>query len=143
MFTGYWTMSHISPLAIQQSTAITYFIPQTLTQLAKEVKYNEVSKYKKKLLIWICISELGVSAPIFRESGMAVNADVYLDIIKRGLVPFIGKYHLNDDYKFWPDLASSHYANKVVDYYRAQNIDFVEKSENPSKVPEARPIEDF
>ena len=35
----------------------------------------------------ICISELGVSATIFRESGMAVNEDAYLDIIKRGLVP--------------------------------------------------------
>ena len=108
MFTGYWTMSHISPLVIQQSATITYFTP--------EVKYSEVRKYKKKLLVWICISELGVSAPIFRESGMAVNADVYLDIIKLGLVPFIGKYHLNNDYKFWRDLASSHYANKVVDY---------------------------
>ena len=55
---------------------------------------------------------------------MAVNADVYLDIIKRGLVPFIGKYHLNNDYKFWPDLTSSHYANKAVDYYQAQSINF-------------------
>ena len=34
-------------------------------------------------------------------------------------------------------------ADKVVDYYRAQNINFVEKSENPANLPEARPIEDF
>ena len=31
----------------------------------------------------------------------------------------------------------------MVDYYRAQNIRFVEKSENLANVPEARPIEDF
>ena len=141
----YWILDDESYLTLSHSkiNGKNLFYTSNIDATSPEVKYNEVSKYKKKLLVWVCISELGVSAPIFRESGMAVNADVYLDIIKRGLVPFIGKYHLNNDYKFWPDLASSHYANKVVDYYRAQNINFVEKSENPANVPEARPIEDF
>ena len=74
---------------------------------------------------------------------MTVNRNVYLDTIKCGLVPFIRKYHSNNNYKFWPDLASSHYAKKNVDYYREQKIKFVEKSENPANIPEVRPIEDF
>ena len=66
-----------------------------------------------------------------------------MDIIKRGLVPFIEKHNSDGKYKFWPDLASSHYAKIVVDYFRAKRISFVQKIENPANVPEARPIEDF
>ena len=95
------------------------------------------------MLVWICISDKGISPPIFQKSGLAVNKSVYLDIIKRGLVPFIEKHHSDGKYKFWPDLASSHYAKVVVDYFRAKKISFVQKIENPANVPEARPIEDF
>ena len=82
---SYFTLSHST------INGNDIFYTSNIDSTPAGVKYNEVSKYKKKLLVWICISELGVSAPIFRQSGMAVNADVYLDIIKRGLVPFIGK----------------------------------------------------
>ena len=91
----------------------------------------------------ICISDKGISPPIFQKSGLAVNKSVYLDIIKRGLVPFIEKHHSDGKYKFWPDLASSHYAKEVVDYFRAKKISFFQKIENPANVLEARPIEGF
>jgi len=55
-------------------------------------------------------------------------------------MPFIRKH---SNYIFWPDFASSHYANSVLNYLREQKIKFVEKTENPANVPEARPIEDF
>ena len=133
---SYFTLSHST------INGNDIFYTSNIDSIPAGVKYTEVTKYKKKLHVWICISELGVSAPIFRQSGMAVNADVYLKTIKRSLILFIGKYHSNNDYKFWPDLPSSHYANKVVDYYRAQNIKFVEKLENSANVQEARPIEE-
>ncbi|RNA14451.1 glucosylceramidase 4 [Brachionus plicatilis] len=44
---------------------------------------------------------------------------------------------------FWPDLASSHYDNTVVNYLIDQNIKFVRKCENPANLPEVRPFEDF
>ena len=44
---------------------------------------------------------------------------------------------------FWPDLASSHYANDVRDYLKAKGIATVPKAINPANVPEARPIENF
>ena len=46
-------------------------------------------------------------------------------------------------YVFWPDLASSHYALKTVDYLKQENVKFVAKIENPANVPECRPIERF
>jgi hypothetical protein len=44
---------------------------------------------------------------------------------------------------FWPDKASSHYAEKVVKHLKEQNIRFVSKYRNPTNVPQCRPIEDF
>ena len=106
-------------------------------------KYTPVKKFEQKLLVWLIISERGISAPTIRKSGLAVNKTVYLDFIKRGVIPFIKKHHSDGNYKFWPDLASSHYANTVVNYLIDQNIEFVQKCENPANVPEVRPIEDF
>ena len=74
---------------------------------------------------------------------MAVNKTVYKGFIKDGVLPFINQHHSDGNYKFWPDLASSHYATEVVEYYRAQKIKFVEKCENYANLPEVRAIEDF
>ena len=77
-------------------------------------------------------------------SGLAVNQHIYLeDCIKKILVPFINEHHSDGEYLFWPDLASAHYANSVIDFLKGQNLNFVEKLDNPPNVPECRPIEGF
>lgn len=50
---------------------------------------------------------------------------------------------MQEDIIFWPDLASSHYAESVMDFMIEKRINFVEKYENPANVPEVRPIEQF
>jgi len=57
--------------------------------------------------------------------------------------PFIRDNYSEGDYLFWPDKASSHYAKTVVDFLRGEHIAFVEKEDNPTNLPQARPIEDF
>jgi transposase len=44
---------------------------------------------------------------------------------------------------FWPDLASSHYSKKALEYLSDKNIEVVPKCYNPANCPELRPIEDF
>jgi len=119
------------------------FYSSDIAKTPASVKYNPVKKFEPKLLVWLCISEKGISDPIFRQSGMAVNRNVYIDFIKKGVMPLIKKHHSDGKYKFWPDLASSHYATEVVNFYRDKKIKFVEKHENPANVPEVRAIEDF
>ncbi|RNA32563.1 glucosylceramidase 4 [Brachionus plicatilis] len=89
----------------------------------------------------LVISERGISAQIIRKSGLAVNQTVYLDFIKRGVILFIKKHHSDGNFKFWPDLASFHYANTVVNYLIDQNIRFVQKCENPANVPQGKVYE--
>ena len=108
------------------------------------IKYSPKSKFEDKLLVWICFSARGVSKPFFVPSKMAINQNVYLeDCIKQRLLPFINTFHSDGNYVFWPDLASSHYANTVVDHLKIKNVKFVQKEDNPPNVPECRPIEDF
>ena len=59
------------------------------------------------------------------------------------LLPFIETNHSHDDYVFWPDLSTSHYAKETTQWFLKHHINFIPKQTNPPKVPKARPIEDF
>jgi hypothetical protein len=61
---------------------------------------------------------------------------------KKRLIPYI-RANYDDDYVFWPDKASSHYAKIVVKHLDQEGVNYVAKENNPSNVPEARSIEDF
>ena len=61
------------------------------------------------------------------------------DCLKKRLIPFIN----NRDVLFWPDMATCHYSESVVNYLKSKNIDFIEKHNNAPKVIQARPIEKF
>lgn len=106
------------------------------------IKFTTKKKFEGKVLVWIAIGPAGVSQPLIRLSGQAINADVYLEeCVKKRLIPYINVHYTK--YVFWPDLASSHYANKVINHLRENHIVFVEKNDNPANLPEARPVEDF
>jgi len=44
---------------------------------------------------------------------------------------FIREKHSDNNYIFWPDLASSHYAKSVTRWMHANHINFVPKENNP------------
>ena len=103
------------------------------------VKYKGKNKFPKKILVWIAISEHGLSEPLIRFStSCSINQYIYKDecLVKR-LLPFIKKYLGDEKYIFWPDLASSHNADSVVRWMN-ENINYVGKDINPPNVPQAR-----
>ena len=120
------------------------FYSNNLQKTPASVKYRAKAKFEQKLLVWLCVSERGISKPFIAPSGLAINRHVYLEqCIKKRLVPFIEQHHSDGQYLFWPDLASCHYAGIVTDFFREKGIKFVEKSDNPPALPECRAIEDF
>lgn len=125
-------------------TGLDGFYTSNLSSAPNEVRYAKKKKFEQKVLVWLAISPRGISQPFICNSGLAINADRYLnECIKRKLIPFIKSHYQDGRYVFWPDQASSHYAKTVLEHLRSENIDFVEKKVNPANVPEVRPIEDF
>ena len=90
------------------------------------------------------MSTRGISEPYIVKSGNAINQFIYRDeCLSKRLLPFIKQFHSDDNYVFWPDLASSHYAEASLDFMIENSINHVDKFDNPANLPEARPIEDL
>jgi len=59
------------------------------------------------------------------------------------LVKFIKRYHSDQNFIFWPDLASAHYARETLAEFERLNITVIPKDSNPPNVPQLRQIEIF
>ena len=105
---------------------------------APQVKFKRTQKFEAKILVWIAISEKGISKLFFSKQKQAVSQTTYLNrcIIAR-LIPFIKSHHIKEKVLFWPDLASSHYSHDVLQYLNQNDVQFVDKEFNP----QTRPIE--
>ena len=108
-----------------------------------KVKTRAKSKFEPKVLLWIAISEKGISTPTILNSqtGMSINQDVYMEkCLLPNLLPFLDG---EPDHIFWPDLARAHYAKRTLDFLELHNVNVVPKDMNPPNMPQCRPIEDF
>jgi hypothetical protein len=109
-----------------------------------DVKFYKKQKFEKKIMIWIAMSPKGLSSPFFIPSGLAINQNVYKDdCLAKILIPYIHQHYPKAGYIFWPDKASSHYSKTVKECISGENINFVEYNDNPTNLPQARPVEDF
>ena len=66
---------------------------------------------------------------------MAINKTWYNNALRTRLLPFINEHHKNGDL-FWQDLASSHCANDVIEFFESENINYVPKIKNPPNLQE-------
>ena len=79
-------------------------------------------------MVWICLSEDAVSETVFLARPNSINSEFYREnCIKGKLVEFIEQNHSQDDYIFWPDLASAHYAKDTVEFFEKLKILYVLK----------------
>ena len=98
-----------------QIPANTGFWSDNVENCPDNVKYKGEEKYPKYMLVWVVISENGISKALIRPAGApAMNQYIYLQecLIER-LQPFIEEYHSDGIYIFWPNCASSHHANQL------------------------------
>ena len=126
-----------------QMSKNTHYYRSDKDRTPHKVKNRSKSKFEPKILLWIAISEKGISEPTIMNcaTGMSINQDVYMNrCLQPNLLPLLD---VESDYIFWPDLARAHYARKTLDFLEMNNIPYVPKSMNTPNVPQCRPIEDF
>ena len=111
--------------------------------MSSEVKFISHTKFPKKVLLWLTISESGMSKPLFFRSGLAVNGEIYGTKCLPEVASFIKKYHKGEDAVFWPYLASVHYSKRSLEEMERLNIGVVPKSANLPNVPQLRLIKNF
>ena len=59
-------------------------------------------------MIWQCLDEHGnVSEPYVSRETM--NGKIFLEVLKKRLLPFIQKYRKIENVIFWMDLATCHF----------------------------------
>lgn len=123
----------------ESTHGIKFYSCRDKKNIPAKFKFKSTEKFPKKYLIWLAIDENGsVSKPLIVSR--TLNSQLYLkECIMKRLIPFIK----NKDVFFWPDMATSHYAKIVTDYFQEKKIDFVKKQDNAPNVPQARPIEKF
>lgn len=109
--------------------------------VAKQFKYQGLTKFPKKYLVWQSICSCGRrSVPYIAKGNM--KTDTYVkECLQKRLLPFIRSHDENT--LFWPDLASIHYGSQALVWYRSNNVEVVPKEANPPNCPELRPIETY
>ena len=65
------------------------------------------------------------------------------EYIQKRVMPFIRRYHADNNYIFWPDQARAHYAKSVINYLNKNKVNFVRENDNIVNEPECRAIENF
>ena len=101
------------------------------------------TKFPGKYLIWPAIDEYGNITPAFVSKGSMDGATYLKECLKKRLLPFLKKYHPKKRIFLWIDMANVHYKNEVLQWLRANRIDFPEWHRNTPNVPQVRPIERF
>lgn len=63
--------------------------------------------------------------------------------VQKQLISFLKKHHSDDQYVFWLDMASFHYAKDTVVVYEKYRLRYISKIEKITNVPQLKPIEHF
>jgi transposase len=120
-----------------------YYYASARGDAPDEQRLSPRKKFESRVLVWLAISERGMSQVYFCHSS-SMNGEIYSkECVVRRLLPFIEKFHSDGNYLFWPDLASCHYARHVIQTFNDHDVNFVHKDLNPPCVPHLRPIENF
>ncbi|CAM4824796.1 unnamed protein product [Rotaria magnacalcarata] len=97
------------------------------------VKFKSKQKFEPKVLVWLALSSKGISVPyIGTTDGPAIDSNLYVQKCLPKLLAFIRRYHADNNYIFWPDLASSHYAKNH--HYMAKSTKYTFCAKTADKV---------
>ena len=91
------------------------FYASDVSSTPNDVKYKPKQKFEEHILVYVVISFRGISKPYIVPSGLAIIQEVYTNqFLRKYLISHIKRYYSENEYVFWPDLASAHYLHKAI-----------------------------
>lgn len=118
-----------------------FYLSKARGDVPAKFKFVFVEKFASKHMIWqgICSCGQKTKAFITKET---MNSERYKKYcLQQRVLPFIRSHE--GPVMFWPDLASCHYSTDVLQWYKANEVQFVPKGLNPPNCPQFRPIEKY
>ena len=97
----------VIPVLLHKKMTLKFVLKFQRTKCLDSAYFAGKEKYPNKEMVWIVISNRGISKQLFRPSkSEAVNSDIYInDCLEKCLIPFILEHHSDSNYIFWYDLA--------------------------------------
>jgi hypothetical protein len=86
------------------------------SKLSDDVSLIKKKYYPKKILMWVAISNRGMSIPYFRLSkSVAINTEIFInECLQPRLLPFRHKHHNDLNFQFVHDLAGAHFSIETI-----------------------------
>lgn len=107
----------------------------------KKYKAILIDKYAKKYMIWQGLCTCGLKTAAYVTNANMTSNLYQKECLEKIVLPFIDEH--KGPLKFWPDLASCHYSNSTLNFYKENKMDVIPKNHNPPNTPELRPIERY
>lgn len=128
-------------LAFNQLPGVKYYYSRFRGGVNQKFKYKKLDKFAPKLMIWQALCTCGLKSSVFVTSG-TMTSDIYIEeCLKKRILPLIQAH--SSETLFWPDLATIHYAKKVLKWCSENNVKILPKEQNPPNCPIFRPIEKY
>jgi hypothetical protein len=119
-----------------------FYYAKNPANTAEDIRTIGITKFPFKIGLWFAVSDKGISDYFIWRQGLAIDGYKYkVYCLQQRLLPYIRQHFPDGNYIFWPDKASAHYAKNVLQYLSSKHIRLVPKVNNPTNVPQCRPIE--
>lgn len=113
-----------------------------LCENAHEVPILMKTKFPATVMVLSVISNEGdIMSPHFFQQGLRVTADVYLEVLRNSVIPWMKKVANGRHFIFQQDGAPAHNAKKVQEFLNLNVPDFWSKDIWPPSSPDANPLD--
>ena len=121
-----------------------HFFSSDISITSEDVKYKKkLENLNLKFYFGLLSQKIVCQSHIFKTVEWQLTKKFIKNNVWKRLFKFIKEKHSDKKYIFWPDKASSHYANATIRLLKDNKVNFIPKHLNPTNVPQCRPIEDF
>lgn len=123
---------------IELQPPLSQFVRRSWNEPISDVHLNQKAKHPLKLMFWGCMSSQGMGRLHLVEGSM--NADQYLEVLRRRVLPQADDWFEGADWIFQQDLAPCHTAKKVKSFFDDQELEVLKW---PGNSPDLSPIENL
>ena len=125
----------------QQLPSRVYYWAFRRFHLVRNYKYQSLTKYLIKFMIWQAICSFGWKSKSYIAKCTKKGQVCIQECLKKQLLPFSQSHDVPP--LLWPGQASVHYTKRVLNWYKSNKVHFMPTDSNLPNCSKLRPIESW